>query len=296
MDIKEIKNILDDRFNIKNIPSDLPFSKLLPIIYDKAGINFRNYFTKDFLIYFHGLMIKNSEYADKVYLTVFLSREILDKIFLRNENNVLIFSHHPMEMETSNRGFLPLPEKYFQEMKKRNISVYVLHTPLDIHPSISTSQSIADKLNLKNSQKYSPNSIGYSGVYGDLPEKYNFEDFIELLKKIFNLKEIHFIKRFNTAYKIGIIAGGGAEVEYIKETIGLGCDTYLSGDYENKIRNEYSLEKRKEFDKIKDRLNINLIECSHYATEKVAILNEIKDIFEDFGFTTVFIEQDNAWY
>ena len=296
MKIKEIKNILDDRFNIKNVPPDLPFSKILPIIYNKTNIDFVNYFTRDFLISFHGLMIKNSEQVNKVYLTVFLSREILDKIFLRNENNILIFSHHPMEMETSNRGFLSLPEKYFQEMQKRKISIYILHTPLDIHPNISTSQSIANKLNLKNCQRYSPNSIGYSGVYGNLPKKYNFSDFIELLRKMFNLEEIHFIKKFNNIYKIGIMAGGGADVEYIKETISLGCDTYISGDYENKIKNEYSIKKRKEFDKIKNQLSINLIECSHYATEKVVILNEIKDIFEGLELTPVFIEQDNAWY
>ena len=296
MKIKEIKNILDDRFNIKNVPPDLPFSKILPIIYNKTNIDFVNYFTRDFLISFHGLMIKNSEQVNKVYLTVFLSREILDKIFLRNENNILIFSHHPMEMETSNRGFLSLPEKYFQEMQKRKISIYILHTPLDIHPNISTSQSMANKLNLKNCQRYSPNSIGYSGVYGNLPKKYNFSDFIELLRKMFNLEEIHFIKKFNNIYKIGIMAGGGADVEYIKETISLGCDTYISGDYENKIKNEYSIKKRKEFDKIKNQLSINLIECSHYATEKVVILNEIKDIFEGLELTPVFIEQDNAWY
>jgi len=52
---------------------------------------------------------------------------------------------------------------------------------------------------------------------------------------------------------------------------------------------------RKKFESIKNSLNINLIECSHYATEELVILNEITKLFKDCGFNTSFIEQDNPW-
>jgi len=294
--LEQITRHLDAKFNIQNIPPDMPFSKVMPRIYDAEEIEFKKYLTDSFTQSFHGLMIKNLGEIYRVYLSVFLSKEILDKIFAKNGKGGLIFSHHPMEMETSNRGFLPLPEEYFQEIQKRDIAVYVLHTPLDIHEDISTSQSIAKKLKLKNCQRYKRHSIGYEGISGELPEKKNFEDFIPILRKLFGVEEIHFIKRFNNIHRVGIIAGGGADVEYIKETIRLGCDTYLSGDYENKIKNEYSLQKRKEFEEVKDVLQINLIECSHYATEKVVMINEIKELFEGYGLHVAFIEQDNAWY
>jgi len=75
----------------------------------------------------------------------------------------------------------------------------------------------------------------------------------------------------------------------------LGCDTYLTGDFVSRVKNEYNEEERKKFESVKNNLNINLIGCSHYATEKLVFLNEITKLFKDRGFDTSFIEQDNPW-
>jgi len=295
MQLNFIVEMLNKKFKVADVPPDLPFSNLLPRKYDEKSIEFRKYFTKEFLKNFHGLMIKNGEEIKRIYLTVFLSEEILEKIFKNNEQDVLIFSHHPMFMETSNRGFLPLEEKYFIEMKKRRISVYSLHSPLDINEEISTSKSIANKLSLKNLKVCAPWQGGFSGIYGELPEAINFEDFIKSLNVIFGIKECHFIKKSVDVFKVGIIAGGGTNIEDIKEIISLGCDTYLTGDFVNKVKNGYGEAERKKFESIKNSLNINLIECSHYATEKIVIFNEIAKLFDHYGFNTSFIKQDNPW-
>ena len=295
MQLNFIVEMLNKKFKVADVPPDLPFSNLLPRKYDEKGVEFRKYFTKDFLKNFHGLMTKNGEDFKKVYLTVFLSEEILEKIFKNNEQDVLIFSHHPMFMETSNRGFLSLEEKYFIEMKKRRISVYSLHSPLDINEEISTSKSIANKLSLKNLKVCAPWQGGFSGVYGELPKAINFEDFIKSLNVIFGIKECHFIKKSVDIFKVGIIAGGGTDIKDIKGIISLGCDTYLTGDFVSRVKNEYNEEERKKFESAKNSLNINLIGCSHYATEKLVFLNEIKKLFKDQGFNTSFIKQDNPW-
>ena len=295
MQLNSIVEMLNNKFKVADVPPDLPFSNLLPRKYNEKGIEFKKYFTEEFLKNFHGLMIKNGEEIKRIYLTVFLSEEILEKIFKNNEQDILIFSHHPMFMETSNRGFLPLEEKYFIEMKKRRISVYSLHSPLDINEEISTSKSIANKLSLKNLKVCAPWQGGFSGIYGELPEAINFEDFIKSLNVIFGIKECHFIKKSVDVFKVGIIAGGGTNIEDIKEIISLGCDTYLTGDFVNKVKNGYGEAERKKFESIKNSLNINLIECSHYATEKIVIFNEIAKLFDHYGFNTSFIKQDNPW-
>ncbi|PIU10859.1 hypothetical protein COT27_00960 [Candidatus Kuenenbacteria bacterium CG08_land_8_20_14_0_20_37_23] len=295
MQLNSIIEILNNKFKVAGIPPDLPFNNLLPRKYDEAGIEFKKYFTEEFLKNFHGLMIKNGEEITKIYLTVFLSEEILDKIFRNNEQDILIFSHHPMFLETNNRGFLPLKEKYFLEMKERRVSVYSLHSPLDINEEISTSKSIANKLSLKNLKVCAPWQGSFSGVYGELPKAINFEDFIKSLNVIFGIKECHFIKKHIDVFRVGIIAGGGTDIKDIKEIISLGRDTYLTGDFVNKVKNEYGEAERKKFESIKNSLNINLIECSHYATEKLVILNEITKLFKDRGFNTLFIKQDNPW-
>lgn len=295
MDLESIANSLDSEFNIKDIPPDEPFNILLPKKYDEARIPFRQYFVAEYLNNFHGLLIKNGNQINKVYLSVFLSPEILDKIFLSNAAEALIFTHHPMEMESSGRGFLPLPEKYFIELRRRKMSVYSLHTPLDINHRISTSRSIARVLKLQGGQEYNRCSVGFAGIFGQLENRIPFEEFTALLKTIFNLPKITYKQELPFVHKIGIIAGGGAEVEYMKETISLGCDTYLSGDYLNKVQTENSKRRRAEYEAIKDELKINLIECSHYATEKLVLENEVKDFFRHLGLTVEYIDQANYW-
>jgi len=295
MKLEKITSKLDNYFKIRDISPDLPFGKTLPKKYNLLGIDFKKYFTEDFCAGFHGLAVKNSEEVNKIYLTVFLSGEILDKIFSRNEKDILVFSHHPMDLETNNRGTVPLAKKYFQEMKRRRISVYVLHTPLDINTKISTSGSVAKLVNLKIEKRYSENSGGYSGVVGRLPKRIKLNIFIKLLSELFKIKDIYFIKKNNYVHKVGIIAGGGSCPQFITETAELGCDTYLTGDYINNIKNDYGEKERLQFASIKDKLNINLIACSHYATEKSVLINEIRDFFKIFSIPSEFIEQDDPW-
>lgn len=295
MNLDLLTQKLDLKFQIEDVPSDEPFSRILPKIYDAAKVEFRRYFASQFLQNFHGLMIQNNEVVKKVYLSVFLSGEILNKIFQQNIADSLIFLHHPMDMESSGRGFLPIEEKYFFELKRRRMSVYCLHTPLDINKSISTSHSIAKALKLQNQQGYNKCSVGYAGIYGNLKPSVDFAEFIKLLKRIFSIDEIHYLQRSPLVQKVGIIAGGGAEVEYMKETINLGCDTYLSGDYLNKVKTENSIRRRAEFEAVKDSLNINLIECSHYATEKLVLVNEMQDYFKGLGLETEFIDRADYW-
>lgn len=295
MNLKQLTSKLDEKFNIKNIPPDMPFSKLMPKSYEEAGIAIERYFNENFLKTFHGLMVKNSEEISKVCLSVFLGEEILDKIFGLNEKKLLIFSHHPMDMETSNRGFLSLSEKYLQEMQKRMISVYCLHTPLDINEDISTSLSIAKALEMINTKRFHENSVGFSGVIGDMIKETDFEDYIIRLKNLFALQEVHYIKNKIKVGKVAIIAGGGSNPKFIEEAIDLGGDTYLTGDYINKINNEYGLQQKKAFEEMEPGLTINLIECSHYATEKLVLEKEVKQLFIREGIDCQFIKQDNPW-
>jgi len=295
MTIESLVSQLDTTFNITKIPPDQPFSRILPKIYDAHQIEFRQYITPSFLQDFHGLMLKNSDSVNKVFLAVFLSEEILDKILSENISDSLIFLHHPMDMESSNRGFLPIAERYFKEMQKRRLSIYSLHSPLDVNQNISTGRSIAKILKLQDCKPYNQDEAGYAGIYGFLENKLPFDEFIRTLRDVFSLNDIHYIQKFPTIHKIGIIAGGGAEVDYIKESIALGCDTYLSGDYLNKVKTENSIRRRAEFEALKDSLNINLIECSHYATEKLVLVNEMQDYFRNLGLSTEFIDRADYW-
>ena len=47
----------------------------------------------------------------------------------------------------SGRGFIPIPEKYLQGMKEKQLSIYTCHVPMDFHQTNGTSISIAKALN-----------------------------------------------------------------------------------------------------------------------------------------------------
>jgi len=286
---------LNDKFELKNFPPDTPFGQLMPDVYSKTKINLNEYLESDFLDKFNGLMINGGDRIDKVYLGVFFSNELLEKIFSLNARNSMIFLHHPLDLESSGRGFLPIKKEYFDTLLKNNLSVYSLHTPLDVNREISTTRSISNAIGLHDTVEYCPNSIGFSGICGNLEKPIDFFDFIDKLKNIFDLEKINFIKKNDKVQKIGVIAGGGTSVSYIKEAISLDCDTYVSGDYVNKINNEYGRQQKKEFDNAVDNLQINLIECSHYATEELVLRKEMMDFIKKLNLPVELIKHENPW-
>lgn len=295
MKLDRIVKDLDLYFSIHNFPPDMPFSSLVPEVYKSNQIRIRDYVTPDFLNRFHGLMLNNGKNVRKIYTIVFLSEEIV-KVFDRDERDVLLISHHPLNMETSRRGFLPLSENYLKEMQKRSISVYILHTPLDVHEQVSTAGSLSKALDLEAIERYYELSIGFGGVYGNFDQPIKFQDFLRTVSHITDVNDLNFIARQDFVNKLGILPGG-TTADSILETSDLGCDTLLTGTYYNQVQNEIGKQHREEFEKIQDDLQINVIECSHYASEAIVMKTDMINLCRNhFSIECEFIPQDDPWY
>ncbi len=132
-------------------------------------------------------------------------------------------------------------------------------------------------------------------MIGDLEKEIPFEEFIKRTLNVFDISKANYVKNSDVVSKIAVIAGGGSYVDLIIKARELGCDTYLTGDYINKIDNEYAKGQRNEFNEALPKLKINLVECSHYATEKIVLINEMKNFFENLQIDCEFIAQDNPW-
>ena len=199
-------------------------------------------------------------------------------------------------METSNRGFLPLSERYLADMQERAISIYVLHTPLDVHNEISTSRALARELGLESLRGFYPGPEGFTGVYGRFPGLTAFDDLLSKVTDVTNVRDPHFIRNHDAVHTVGIIAGG-TDVAGIKEVSALGCDMLLTGTYYNLVQTEIGQRYRDEFEAIRDSLEISLIECSHYASEAVVMREDIVDLCVNrFGLDCEFLPQDDPWY
>jgi putative NIF3 family GTP cyclohydrolase 1 type 2 len=295
MYLDEIIAQLDVFFQIDTFQPDLPFSNLVPSVYRETEIKLEEYLESAFLRRFHGLMMRNGQTVGRICSIVFLSDEIVEKVLLGGERDVLLISHHPLVMETSDRGFLPLSEACLVEMQNRAISVYVLHTPLDVHEEISTSGALARELGLERLERCCQVPGGYAGVYGRLPAPIEFDDLLGRVRDVTGVADPHFIRNREVVHTMGVLAGG-TDVDGIMEVTASGCDALVTGTYYNLVQNEIGRRYREEFDRIRDSLAISLIECSHYASEAVVMRKDIMELCARFGVACEVVPQDDPWY
>jgi putative NIF3 family GTP cyclohydrolase 1 type 2 len=296
MRLGEIVAELDAFFRLETFQPDLPFSRLVPGVYERTGIKLDQYLERTFLERFHGLMIRNGHEVDRIYSTVFLSDEIVQKVLSGGGRRALLISHHPLVMETSQRGFLPLSEACFAGMRDRGISVYVLHTPLDVHGQVSTSRALARELGVEERGGYHLGPGGYAGLYGRLPVPLAFGDLLARVRDVTGVPDLHYIERGRSVRTMAVL-GGGTDVDGIREAMALGCDVLVTGTYYNQVQTEIGQRYRDEFERIRDTLSISLVECSHYASEAVVMRKDLlKLCAERFGVACDFVPQEDPWY
>lgn len=296
VDLEAVAADLDSFFEIDTFQPDSPFSGLVPSVYGGTGIDLDVHLEGTFLKRFHGLMLRNSSAVLRIYTVVFLSNEIVRKVSARGVQDVLLISHHPLVMETSNRGFLPLSEVSFATMREKGISVYVLHTPLDVHGKVSTSGALARELGLAELGRFHEVRGGYAGVYGDLPTLTEFGDLLSRVREVTGVQDVHFVTNRRAVQRIAVL-GGGTDAEGIREVEELDCHVLVTGTYYNLVQNEIGKRYRAEFDRIKDTLAINLVECSHYASEAIVMRKDMVELCAArFGIECEFVPQDDPWY
>ena len=124
----------------------------------------------------------------------------------------------------------------------------------------------------------------------------DLKEFLENTKVILNNSAVNFIDKGRRVSKIAIVPGGGTDPRLIQGAIYRGCDTYLTGEYYNKLKIPHGDEERKKFNKLVGGLNINMVEGSHYSTERLVFVNELPKLFNNLGLSYQFIEQDDPWY
>jgi putative NIF3 family GTP cyclohydrolase 1 type 2 len=295
MDLDRIVERLDAVFQLDEFAPDTPFSSLVPSVYEQAGIDLTRYLTPRFLQRFHGLMVRASQSAKRVYSAVFLSDEILDKVFAQRESRVLVIAHHPLVMETSGRGFLPLSGRVLDEMQERGISVYVLHTPLDVHDEISTGRALTKALGLGVLRGFYPVLGRSAGLYGRFAAFTSFDELLARVAQASGVQDLHFVRRHDTILTAAVIPGG-TDVAGILKATELGCDVLVTGTYWNQVQTEIGQRYRDEFASVRDDLTISLVECSHYASEAIVMHTDMVDLCERLGLACEFIPQDDPWY
>jgi len=237
-----------------------------------------------------GLMCDFTERIDKVFTTVFLSENVLTKIIDYGIANAMILSHHPTDWDLKNHnGPYSVDENYFVKLRERNISVFILHNPLDDFGEYSTCNTLADMLGINIIKPVLPYLGASCGVIGTTEYKTVYE-----LNERYSRVVGHETKLYqygNENIRKGIVAvcsGGGNFIEIIDAMIENDVNTLITGVslINDRTRETHEYEKMNK---------INLLGGTHYSSEKFAVM-KMCGYFNGLGLSAEFIEDEPDFY
>jgi len=233
-----------------------------------------------------GLMCDFTNEIKKVYTTVFLSEKVLSSILRNNISNAVIFSHHPTNWDLCNHsGYYPVEESYISKLKERNISIYILHYPLDNYSKYSTCGTLANKLMIKIEKPvflYYNSACGVIGTtdcknINELRERYSQAVGHETSLYLYGHENIE-------GEKVAVFPGAENSISVIDEMLMNNVKILITGVT---LVNKWS-KGTHEYEKNKC---INLLGGTHYSSEKFALM-EICKYFNDLGLQSEFINDE----
>lgn len=273
MQLNKIVSILDEEFDIENVYDDWHW--LFDDLFNEKSLSSFRKPKKN-----TGLMISNSDEVNKIYTAFSPSRFVLEEIRMKGIVNVLLVVKHPFDWDgrRSGKGFIFFKDRDYQLMESMGISIYSLHTPLDKNRNdkvVSTAYSFAKTIRMKVEKEFGIDSSNPDikiGLIGKMPES-KIKDLVKRLNSVLNYK-VKINKVNEDVGKVAIVTGGGFVPEIIEQATEQGINTYITGII-TPNSSEYDKKTYKEkFSKIK-KMGVNVIGCSHYLTEKWAMLYSI---------------------
>src|SRR3989338_6543908 len=292
MDLKSVLVRLLEDFDVSNVKDDWSWM-FDDLFMNKSIPSFRRKLRHT------GLMFKNSDEVRKIYTAFAPNTYLLQEIKRRGITDTLLIVKHPFDWDGSKKGqgFIHISEKDYKIMEEMRISVYSLHTPMDRNRNnkiVSTAYGFARTIGLKVKEEFAPegprNPKLILGLIGELKDK-DFDSLCKRLSKLLDYK-VKTMKSNDEVGKVAVVTGGGFVPEIIQEARDKGCTTYITGIITPNA-SEYSKQNYpKTLEEVKKIEGINIIGCSHYLTEKWAMLFSIP-YFEQFC-PTEFIEDKAA--
>ena len=251
----------------------------------------------------NGLALHNTDALDRVYNIVFPGQSVLDKIIAREVERgapgAMIFSHHLPDYQESGPGYSYITEAQLDELKEHQISLYVCHAPLDCHPEISTSTGLATALKVRDPERFAPYVGGLAGIHGKIGPV-GFHEFARKCAEVTALPTLRYDAiRHNgqPVQHVAVITGTGADLEFLREAVSLGCDTFVTGEWWVFGPGEWRAPYREAVRALLNDMKLNLIGTSHYASEAVVMRDQMPAWFYEnaAGIEPLFIAQDDPW-
>ncbi|MHA2140161.1 MAG: Nif3-like dinuclear metal center hexameric protein [Candidatus Thorarchaeota archaeon] len=237
-----------------------------------------------------GLILDNAESITKVYTAVFPSEKVLHRILDSKEDDILLFTHHPMVWDPSpdRKPFRNFSHELLSPLKERRVSYYAIHIPLDAVGPYSTGVSFARAIGVQPGRYF----FEYGGVDVGVVGTIDLTELSELAERV--RKAVgHDVKVWNygsdviTDSLVAVVGGGGCEPEIASEVADMGLNTYVTGI--TGVLETYP--PSAQFHEVCKENEINAIGATHYSSEKFACIAMV-DYFKKLGVPAEFIEDD----
>ncbi len=293
MNAADLADRLDSFFHLDAYPAD-DFEEIVSFC-KEAGVPLEDFATPDFMQRHNGLMLDNCDTVEAVYTLVFPSEEALAEAERRASGRLaLIFTHHPMDFETSDRGLAPVGERWLQRLRDAGISLYSAHAPLDCHETVSTSRALARAAGVPAAETCAGYMGGHAGVIGEI-EPVPFDTFVARVRDACGVNRVDAKRHGDTVRRVAVVAGGAAFPPLMQEALDAGCDTYLTGDFRVRHGGPWAEEHRPGFDAFLEGVPLNLVGGSHYGTEALVLREDMVAFFRDLGLPAEFVPQADPW-
>jgi len=279
MKAKKLYESLDNEFELDKLQEG-----------EWSSFDLGDYATDSFRKTWMGLVLDNSEEIQKVYTAVFPSAQVIDHLISLDVTDALLFTHHPMVWTPEIEGvpFENMPAKYLEQLKKRRISYYSIHVPLDRNGPYSTTASLARALEIETQREF----FDYFGSMVGIIGRTKCKTIIELSEKL-KILVGHQLKTWSygdpkiSNQRVALVAGGGNDPDVAQEVADLDINTYITGVTKKNPAWEPGLK----FHEICKENRINVIAATHYSTEKFACI-AVQKFFNSLGVPSEFIEDE----
>lgn len=263
MTTRELAARLDDYFRVDEVRND-DWAPIFDALYPDPY--WRDFAEPGYDGRWNGLFVRGGDEVERVATCVFPS----DRLVADLDGGTFLFSEHPID-DAAGDLFTPLARETFEAMKKRRISLYNVHAPLDMHPEVSPSRLCAEGIGIRNLEEYFSIADGIPGgaaVVGDSDS--SVDELAERLRRFLGGEiPVRVLSGSGRrAGRVAVVAGGGAQREILQASIERACDTYVTGNAASPCPLPEVQAGIRAFRELADAAGTAIVDGTHYGTEK----------------------------
>ncbi|MBA3558991.1 MAG: Nif3-like dinuclear metal center hexameric protein [Gemmatimonadaceae bacterium] len=297
-----IVGALDDFFGIADSGADPAFARFLPVAYEAHPMPWRAWVEPAFATHFNGLMIRGDDRVNAVFLAAFPSDFVLRQFLARGTPGDLLFVHHPIDLESGDphgawgRFFKPISAEVLRDIQDAHLSIYSCHAPLDYHPTLSTSRSIALALGGTIAGEFFPYGKGHAGVLAEIPP-IGVSELEQTLRHLFGVPYLDTAGGHPPVIRaIAIVAGAGDRVDQMEIAESKGAEAYITGEIHSRIDTDYGHTKFADVERFAAQTGMALVGVSHAASEFLVMKTDMQHWFrERWPLATVLLPESHWW-